>query len=166
MILLKKVLVATDFSEPSAAAVAYGRELAFTYGAQLLVAHVAENTLTSGYGGGDGFVFTDPTLQLDLEADVRRRLDQVISDDDRGQLRAVAVVLVSNAPAQAITDYAREAGIDLIVAGTHGRGGVAHLLMGSVAERVVRTAPCPVLTVRNAKHSFIVPDALAVLATV
>jgi hypothetical protein len=50
--------------------------------------------------------------------------------------------------------------IDLIVVGTHGRGAVAHLFVGSVAERVVRTAPCPVLTVRHAEHEFIAPDAL------
>lgn len=166
MIVLKKVLVATDFSEPSDAALAYGREFAFTFGAQLVIAHVAANTLTQGYGGGDGFVFSDPSLQRDLEAAVRRRLDQLISDEDREQLDAAAVVLTSNVPAQAITEFAKEAGIDLIVLGTHGRGAVAHLLMGSVAERVVRTAPCPVLTVRRPEHEFILPDALAALATV
>jgi len=48
--------------------------------------------------------------------------------------------------------------------GTHGRGAVAHLLMGSVAERVVRTAPCPVLTVRRPEHEFLVPDALVAVA--
>ena len=52
--------------------------------------------------------------------------------------------------------------MDLIIAGTQGRGGVAHLLMGSVAERVVRTAPCPVLTVRHPEHEFVIPDALTV----
>ena len=82
MIVLEKVLVATDFSEPSEAALAYGREPAFTFGAQLVVAHVAENTLTGG----------------------------------------------------------------------------------SVAERVVRTAPCPVLTVRHPQHEFVLPDALAAFA--
>jgi nucleotide-binding universal stress UspA family protein len=166
MIVLKTVLVATDFSQPSDAALAYGRELAFTFGAQLIVAHVAENTLTRGYGGGDGFVFIDPNLQRSLEADVRRRLDKLISDEDREQLRAAAVVLTSNAPAHAITEYAKEAGVDLIVLGTHGRGAVAHLLMGSVAERVVRIAPCPVLTVRHPEHEFVLPDALATLVTV
>jgi nucleotide-binding universal stress UspA family protein len=52
----------------------------------------------------------------------------------------------------------------LIVTGTNGRGGVAHLLMGSVAERVVRTAPCPVLTVRHPEHEFVIPDALVAVA--
>jgi nucleotide-binding universal stress UspA family protein len=51
----------------------------------------------------------------------------------------------------------------LIVLGTHGRGGMTHLLMGSVADRVVRTAPCPVLTVRTPEHEFVLPDALEAL---
>ena len=86
MIVLKKVLVATDFSEPSDAALAYGRELALTFGAQLVVAHVAENTLTRGFGGGDGFVFVDPALQRSVEASARRQLETLISDEDREQL--------------------------------------------------------------------------------
>ena len=74
------------------------------------------------------------------------------------------MLITSNAPAVAIVDYARRERIDLIVTGTHGRGAVAHLLMGSVAERVVRTAPCPVLTVRHPEHEFVVPDALVAVA--
>ena len=64
-------------------------------------------------------------------------------------------------PSAAIVFYARDAAIDLIVIGTHGRGAIAQLLIGSVAERVVRLAPCPVLTVRNPEHEFVLPDALA-----
>ena len=63
-----------------------------------------------------------------------------------------------------IVNYAKEIGSDLIVMGTHGRGPMAHLLMGSVAERVVRLAGCPVLVVRHPEHGFVVPDALAVVA--
>ena len=73
--------------------------------------------------------------------------------------------VTSGAPASAIVDYANEARIDLIIMGTHGRGTVAHMLMGSVAERVVRTAPCPVLTVRHPEREFVLPDALAAVAT-
>jgi nucleotide-binding universal stress UspA family protein len=63
-----------------------------------------------------------------------------------------------------IVDYARDHDVDIIVMGTHGRGALGHLVMGSVAERVVRLAPCPVLTVRHPEHEFIRPDALATLA--
>jgi nucleotide-binding universal stress UspA family protein len=70
------------------------------------------------------------------------------------------VVRTSNATAAAIVDYAKTLNADLIVMGTHGRGPVSHLFIGSVAERVVRTAPCPVLTVRHPEREFVAPDAL------
>jgi nucleotide-binding universal stress UspA family protein len=162
MIVLKSILVATDFSEPSEAALAYGRELARNFGAQLTVLHVAGNI--GAFGGGDGVVIIDPELQSEIEAGARQQLDSLISDEDREQLRAKTVLLVSNAPSQTVTAYAKEANVDLIVMGTHGRGAVAHLLMGSVAERVVRTAPCPVLTVRHPEHEFVLPDALMAAA--
>jgi K+-sensing histidine kinase KdpD len=65
------------------------------------------------------------------------------------------VVTRAGDPVRQITQYAAEKAVDLVVMGTHGRGPVAHMLMGSVAERVVRTAPCPVLTVRHPQHEFI-----------
>ena len=68
-------------------------------------------------------------------------------------------------PDTEIMRYAAERDIDLIVMGTHGRTGLAHALMGSVAERVVRRAPCPVLTVRQSEHEFILPDAVAERST-
>jgi nucleotide-binding universal stress UspA family protein len=66
--------------------------------------------------------------------------------------------LTSNAPALTIINFAKDMKADVIIMGTHGRGAMAHLLMGSVAERVVRTAPCPVLTVKHPEHEFVVPD--------
>ena len=87
-------------------------------------------------------------------------------DDDfgfHGPLNFVASVLTH--PIDEIVTYAYETRTDLIVMGTHGRGGVAHLLMGSVSERVVQTAGCPVLTVRHPEHEFIRPDALVAVAT-
>jgi nucleotide-binding universal stress UspA family protein len=159
MILLKQILVATDFSEPSEAALAYGRELARTFGARLTVVHACENIAARAYGA-DGFVFAEPELQRDVEAAARKQIDALLSDEDRNVLQAHAVVLTANSTAASIVGFAREINTDLIVMGTHGRGAVAHLLMGSVAERVVRTAPCPVLTVRHPEHDFVVPDAL------
>lgn len=163
MILLKHILVATDFSEPSEAAFAYGRELARTFHAKLVVLHVAEDVAARAYGA-DGFVFFEPTLQRDIEAGAQKQLDALLCDEDRTVLSAQTIVRTSNSPAAAIVDYARDADIDLIVIGTHGRGGMAHLLLGSVAERVVRTAPCPVLTVRHPEREFVLPDALVAVA--
>ena len=162
MILLKTILVATDFSEPSDAALAYGRSLARNFGAQLVVLHVARNIVA--FGGGDGMVIIDPEVQRDVEAGLRQQLDSLLSGEDREQLGASTVLLISDVTSQAITDCASKANVDLIVMGTHGRGAVAHLLMGSVAERVVRTAPCPVLTVRHPEHEFVLPDALMAVA--
>jgi nucleotide-binding universal stress UspA family protein len=163
MIALKKILVATDFSEPSEAALAYGRELARTFGASLTVLHVVDNVLTRGYGA-DAFVLAHPDLQREIEATAQRQVDALLFDEDRTVLSATGMIVTSNSPSAAIVDCARDAAIDLIVVGTHGRGAVAHLLMGSVAERVVRTAPCPVLTVRHPEKEFVLPDALVAVA--
>jgi nucleotide-binding universal stress UspA family protein len=164
MIALKKVVVATDFSEPSDAALTYGRELARSFGAQLTVVHVVDDSMSRAYGIDGGMILGDREIQRQIEASAREQLNAAISDADREQLKAEPLVLVSAAPATAIVSYAREARTDLIVMGTHGRGGMAHLLMGSVSERVVRTAPCPVLTVRHPEHEFVRPDALVALA--
>jgi nucleotide-binding universal stress UspA family protein len=148
MIVLKQVLVATDFSPPSDAALTYGRALARTFGASLHVLHVVEN------------YFLRPTAaapHLLQEAKTRMLHDQ-LTDEDRQQLGARAVVETSDEPAETIAGYAKAQNIDLIVIGTHGRGGLERLLVGSVAERVIRTAPCPVLTVRHPEREFIVPD--------
>jgi nucleotide-binding universal stress UspA family protein len=163
MIALKNILVATDFSEPSDAALAYGRALARTFGATLHVANVVDNVPALVYGA-EAYAVSMPELQQEMEASARKQLADLLVDNDRPPLPVRPVVLTSSAPAAAIVGYAKSERIDLIVAGTHGRGGVAHLLMGSVAERVVRTAPCPVLTVRHPEHEFVIPDALVAVA--
>ena len=163
MIALTKILVATDFSEPSDAAYAYGRELALNFGARLTVLHIVEN-IQMRVSGSDGFDYSSPGLQQDIEAAARAHLQAMVAIEAGGRLRLEPVVLASNTPSHAIVDYANRTGVDLIVMGTHGRGAVAHLLMGSVAERVVRTAPCPVLTVRHPQHEFVLPDALIAVA--
>ena len=158
MIALKKILVATDFSQPSDAALGYGRELARSFGATLTVLHVVDNIMVHAYGIESGVLLTDPEMQRQFEADARTHVDAAISDHDRTELKALGVVLMSSIPAAAIVGYAHESGTDLIVMGTHGRGRVAHMLMGSVSERVVQTAPCPVLTVRHPEREFVQPD--------
>jgi nucleotide-binding universal stress UspA family protein len=162
MIALKSILVATDFGEVSGAALAYGRELARTFGATLHVLHVADDVYVRL--GGDAYMAVLPELQKDLEAAAQKQLDDLLVDNDPNPLPVKKAVLTSSATASAIVQYARDLGIDLIVVGTHGRGAVAHLLMGSVAERVVRSAPCPVLTVRHPEHEFVIPDALATVS--
>jgi nucleotide-binding universal stress UspA family protein len=99
-------------------------------------------------------------LQSELAAEARLTLDRAVTAEDRAQLKAITAVRTGNSPALAIAAYAEAERIDIIVVGTHGRGMIGHLLMGNVAEKLVRIAPCPVLTVHHPEHEFIHPDAL------
>jgi nucleotide-binding universal stress UspA family protein len=162
MLKISNVLVATDFGEASIAALAYGREFARAFGARLHVTHVVENSLM--VAGPDAAGVNVARLQAELEAQAQAKLDTIVTSEDREQLGAIAVIGVAQSPAFEIVQYARANDIDLIVIGTHGRGFVAHLLMGNVAEKVVRMAPCPVLTVHHPEHDFIAPDALQAVA--
>jgi nucleotide-binding universal stress UspA family protein len=162
MVVLKNILVATDFSEPSTVAMTYGRNFARSYGATLHVLHVVED-VTMRYSPEVAFAI--PDLQEDFEKASSRDLDALITADDKQTLKVIPVVETHLSVASGITDYAKSNAIDLIIVGTHGRGAVKQFLMGSVAERVVRTAPCPVLAVRTNEREFIAPDALATAAT-
>jgi nucleotide-binding universal stress UspA family protein len=148
MIALYHILVATDFGEAGDAAVVYGRALAHRFSARLHLLHVVENVFMRA-------IAADPRV---VETTAAKQLDARLTDDDRQTLDISVATDTSDLPAEAIVRYARAQGIGLIVMGTHGRRGVAHILMGSVAEQVVRTAPCPVLTVRHPEHDFVVAD--------
>jgi nucleotide-binding universal stress UspA family protein len=159
MILMNAILVATDFGETSDAALVYGRNLARTFGARLYVVHIAEDV--SATAGQELFAGDLHELQAEVVETVTTRLYASLNDNDLTALGAKPVVRVASNPANAIIEYAKEAHVDLIVVGTHGRGPMSHLLMGSVAEHVVRHAPCPVLVVRPNEHEFVVPDPVA-----
>jgi len=148
MILLKRVLVATDFSAGSEAALTYGRAIAKEFAASLHLLHVVENYFLRP-------VAADPHRIIAAKT---RAANDCLTDDDRLTLRARVAIEIADSPAKAIADYAVAEAIDLIVMGTHGRSGMAQLLVGSVAEHVVRTAPCPVLTVRHPEREFVIAD--------
>lgn len=164
MIALKNVLVATDFGDPSAAALTYGRGLARAFGATLHVLHVVDDVGSRAASSG-GFGIDFGRMQAEIEDTSQQELNKLLTDEDRRDLKARAVVLTSTTPALSIVQYARDEQVNLIIVGTHGRGAVAHLFLGSVAERVVRMAPCPVLTVRHPEREFVLPDALEKVAT-
>lgn len=139
----KTILVATDFSDASRLALEYARVLAHRFGAGLRVVHVVETPLPLGSELHVPEVMSVAERAVhDAQHQLSATMAEFETDDVIGQ------VLVGNA-AKKIVEYANDHEIDLIVMGTHGRGALAHLLMGSVAERVLRTAPCPVLTVRE-----------------
>jgi nucleotide-binding universal stress UspA family protein len=158
MIALKQVLVATDFGEASDAALLYGRTIAMKFGATLHVVHVADNVFTHAFGPESTALL--PTIQTDIERAARQRLTELLTDSDRSGPPTKSMVLTASAPAFAIVDYATDNDIDLIILGTHGRKGLEHVVLGSVAEKVVRMAPCPVLTVHHPEHDFVQPDTL------
>ena len=157
MIKINKVLVATDFSDASESALLYGREFARTFGATLHVLHVVENALV--WTGPESAGVDFGRLEAEIEMSAQNGLNRIVTAEDRVELKAVEI-LRKGSPALEIAAYAKAERIDLILMGTHGRGMMSHLLMGSVAEKVVRIAPCPVLTVRHPEHEFIQPDSL------
>jgi universal stress protein A len=143
---IKNILVPVDFSDASKQALRYACELADTFEASLHVLHAVENPyLPSGY-----MEFYAPPQEFfeQIEQEARKQLETLLTREEQARYGAV-LVHRTGGPAQEILDYVRAQGhIDLIVMATHGRGGVARLMMGSVADKVVRAAPCPVLTLR------------------
>jgi nucleotide-binding universal stress UspA family protein len=161
MIRLKKILVPTDFSECSEAAVRHGLELARTFDATVHLLHVVEDPNTMAWS--QGFPLSVVEILEHFQEESRTRLLASVPESDRAR---VVVSCPIAAPVAEILRYAQDESIDLIVMGTHGRGFVAHALIGSVAERVVRRAPCPVLTVRQPQHSFLEVSTAPAVATV
>jgi nucleotide-binding universal stress UspA family protein len=155
MLSIKSVLVPTDFSDASEAALAYGVGLAGAFGASLHLVHVMEDLLAHAWAA-EVYVASAPNLREEIEKESRQRLSAMLSEADRERLHA-EVALLSGNPFIEIIRYAKAHEISVIVMGTHGRGPIAHMLLGSVAEKVVRKSPCPVLTVRDPQHHFVMP---------
>ena len=139
---LRTILVPTDFSAGSAAALEYALGLAMKLGAKLVMVHVMEPTVYS-----IDFALTRPDLSAEVKAAAIESLRQM-TGDARGRGLSAEYVLVSGTPFVEIGKAAADRKVDLIVMGTHGRTGLAHTVLGSTAERVVRTAASPVLTVK------------------
>jgi nucleotide-binding universal stress UspA family protein len=143
-----RVLVPTDFSEAADAALGYARALTTAPGSSIHLLHVFSDPYTMAAYAPEVYVPLPPDVRENAVNDIRRRLQERLEAD--GPPRPGDTVDVATGlTAKAIVEYAAAHGIDVIVMGTHGRRGVAHMLLGSVAEHVVRTAHCPVLTVRG-----------------
>jgi len=159
MIALKHIVVATDFGEAAEVALNYGRALARAFDAKLHLVHVVDDVAAqTGAMAGYGIDFVK--LQQEVERAGRTQLDKLLSEEDRTQLGATPVVLTSTSPAHAVAEYAQKAGANLVIAGSHGKGPLAQMFVGSVAERLGRVAPCPVLLVHHPEREFVLPDAL------
>lgn len=151
---LQKILLPTDFSNYSAAATKYACEMATRFDSELHLLHTLETHLASTPEFGMGLAL--PTYIKESKAAAEKSLAGVL-DPKWSEGRTVVQAVLVGSPKVEIVRYARKHDIDLIVLSTHGRTGLPHVLMGSVAESVVRTSPCPVLTVRPDGHQFVMP---------
>ena len=142
---IKTILVPTDFSAASDRALRYARDLADAVGASLHVLHVLENPFPPGTFMEMYAASADSHLEH-RGRQARARLESLLTDEQRAKYSAVQVMLPGMA-AEQILEYLNEHPADLVVMGTAGRAGLSRLMMGSVADRIVRAAPCPVLTV-------------------
>lgn len=142
---IRNILAAVDFSGSSDAAGAVAADLAAAFGARLHLVHVYDVPLIEM----TPYHFAVPqSVWDDVRKAARERLEKVRSEL-AGRGVEVEARLAEGTPAEAIGDAARELGADLLVIGTRGHTGLTHALLGSVAERTLRTAPCPVLTVKE-----------------
>ena len=156
MIDLKKVLVPVDFSDSSDVALRYGRALASAFGASLHIIHVVQEPYAQPWAV-EAYGFSMATLQEDWIKEANAKLEGLLTVTDKSTLKATAITILGH-PVSEILRFAADERIDLVVMGTHGRGPLGHMVMGSVADRVVRHAPCPVLTVHESEREFVIPD--------
>jgi|APFre7841882630_1041343.scaffolds.fasta_scaffold62332_1 nucleotide-binding universal stress UspA family protein len=140
----RHILLATDFSPSSGAAWKRGLSLARACGARVLVVHVVPSLAEA-----QPLRWAYREMEAEIRADAQRRLKALVARASRAGVRAKALLLSGTPAHEAIGRAARAQKVDLIMVGTHGRTGVAGALIGSVAARIVATAPCPVLTVRG-----------------
>ena len=159
MIGIKNILVATDFGEAAEAALRYGEELSRKFDAKLHVLTVVDD-VGARTTVASGLPIALDDIQRQMEMDAQRALQSLLPEPDRSAYGVQLVTLTSPSPAAAILAYARDTDADLIIVGTHGRHGLSHFFLGSVAQHVSRSASCPVLTVRAHAREFIRPDAL------
>jgi len=142
----KRILCPVDFSDASRAAMEVAADLAKRFGGEVVLLHAYP---VPGYTFPDGSVVASPKMMQELADQAKKHLDEWRSDAEKllGAPRVAAETAIGE-PAAEILALAKARGADLVVMGTHGRTGLEHALMGSIAERVVRRAHCPVLTVR------------------
>ena len=155
MIEIKTILHPTDFSEPSKYALRYALALAKEFNARLCILHVVEEISNAMYFE---MLQAPPLAQLmaDIEDQAKKALNDLVPPEMKGEVETEYLIR-KGVPFLEIVRGAEQLKADIIVCGTHGRTGLKHALFGSVAEKVVRKAPCPVLSVRHPDHKFEMP---------
>jgi nucleotide-binding universal stress UspA family protein len=156
MINLRRILVPTDFSEHSKNALRYAAAFADKFGAEVFLLHVFQDLAIFQPDAVTVAPQATPPIEQMLAA-ARTALERSIREGPCAGVK-VHPEVGEGSTFEEIVRFAKEKNIDLIIMGTHGRGWLAHVLLGSVTEKVVRKAPCPVLTVRHPEHEFVDGD--------
>jgi nucleotide-binding universal stress UspA family protein len=155
MIKLTKILYPTDFSELSLVALKYAKSFAEQFQAQLHVLNVLDEAYQYWLTMGPEGLPMGPDINQMLDIS-RKQMKDFVAENFNDRHRTIATV-ISGKPFIEIIRYARDEKIDMIIMATHGRSGLKSVMLGSVADRVVRKAPCPVLTIRSDTHDFVLP---------
>jgi len=156
MIKLKKILYPTDFSRHSLAALPYAKDMAEKFGAELHVLHVVDSAYQYWMAGGEDTAAVVMS-ENELMDSAQQQMDDFIEKNMSDYKSPMAVKLLPGRPFLEIIHYASDNEIDMIVIATHGHGALASMFMGSVTEKVLRKAPCPVMSIRHAEHKFEMP---------
>jgi universal stress protein A len=149
---LKKVLVPIDFSETSKKALQYAVRFAEQFSCEIVLLHVVEPEIPPAF---DGYMIAPPPISNGTGVRRANRLKTLVSSARAAGAIHVNSTVRPGLPAHEIVEAAKDLDVDLIVIATHGLTGWKHFCIGSVAERVVRAAPCPVLVVREKEHEFV-----------
>ena len=149
---LKRILVPIDFSDCSKKALRYALPFAQQHQASLILLYVVPKSYSAGEYGGIDYA----QLEASMKEGSEQELAKLAMDEVSGKVSTEALVRVGS-PTEEIIEVARSLPADLIVISTHGRTGLKHLLLGSVAEHVVQRAPCPVFVVREREHEMLAP---------
>ena len=152
--MFSRILVPVDFSEFTDDIISYATEIAQKFGSAIHLVHVIPNmgyfAPYESYLAAENMV----TVQKGVEIEVRQNLEEVAA---RISGIPVTRAVLTGVSFVEIVQYVKSENIDLVIMATHGRGGLEHIIIGSVAEKVVRRSPCPVLTIRPAAKQLKVP---------
>jgi nucleotide-binding universal stress UspA family protein len=151
---LKKIVVPQDFSEYSLHALKYAVTLAGLFNSELVVLHVVEPIVyPADFSFGQVSI---PAMEEEIRKHSEEQLNELVTNEIPNSIKTTSIIKVGK-PFIEIIDVAKAENADLIVISSHGRTGMDHVLFGSTADKVVRKAPCPVLTVRPHEHEFVTP---------
>lgn len=153
---IRNILCPTDFSDLSLYALRYARSFAERNAATLHCLHVVDDAYQYMVSMGPDSVPIGPPTE-DLISAAEKQMKTFLAENLPGASFPVTSSVVSGRPFVQIITYARDHNVDMIVIGTHGRAGLKHMLLGSVAEKVIRKAPCPVLSIRHPEQEFVMP---------